>query len=899
MNSLRSIPLVRKFVPKPEEKQLLIDELLVQQKKAMSFNQWYQISLQLDNLLDNDSWKSNPKLDLYDYQLLLSHLNDMKLARESKDYKLLLYLIRTRWVRNIGNMGDLNLFRHSFVGTKHLIEDYIEECKQSLDFLVNSNQVDFDDRYLLGMLIQTRKNIGRTALLLSGGATFGIFHVGVLVTLLEANLLPRIISGSSAGSIVAGIICSRTNDETIELLSTITKSKFNIFSDQFNQNDDEKSNLKWLLNILSHFLKYGTLYDMSGLKETMINFVGDLTFREAYNRTGKILNITVSPASIHEQTRLLNYLTAPNCLIWSVVCASCSLPGIFPSTTIFEKNPKTGEIQEWNNDISLKYVDGSVDNDLPIARLLEMFNVDHIIAVQVNPHVAPILKISVSNIGGEVENELNNRFKSLLNNVYDFVSCEAIHYLQILNEVDIYKNLSNKMISILSQNYSGDITILPDFHVSDFLKIFNNPTPEFLLDFIVRGAKASWPKVTVINNHCGVEFALDKAISTLRGKLITSANYRITSKESTIPANLSYQNLNYLSNTSPNTNTDDNDRSLVSSGVVRRRTLGNGKRPKKSKPKRLSIGSDTVMRVKSSPKSEMKSGKSSTSLHSTNFSNDYQSDDNGHFLTRNSNSGTDIKRSPNLKPKDENSIRKAKSSTNFRSAFNLKTEWNPVGNSPKLEIKKSNYPARRVPHYTNNPYTEDVLLDNDEDAKVLFGNKESATLPCVSANSTLKNSYIGLNRLKESIIKSNNGSSYNLQGYTQPHTSEFFNNFENSPLKRSGKLNFGQNIFFSGTEDNDKYQNDNEYKVEGYFGNSEYETENHQADYNLEMDRNDYEAGIINNMGGYYGMDFDKVDKPENEPENEPDIEDGIDDQLNGEERDEGEVMTSDDEKED
>ena len=58
------------------------------------------------------------------------------------------------------------------------------------------------------------------------------------------------------------------------------------------------------------------------------------------------------------------------------------------------ENPKTNEIHEWNNDESMKYVDGSVDNDLPITRLLEMFNVDHIIAVQVNPCCAHIESVS-------------------------------------------------------------------------------------------------------------------------------------------------------------------------------------------------------------------------------------------------------------------------------------------------------------------------------------------------------------------------------------------------------------------------------------------------------------------------------------------------------------------------
>lgn len=870
MNTLRAIPIVNRFVPDPAEKEVLIEKLLIEQKKATSFDNWYEISLKLDGLLDNDLWKATAKSDLYDYELLFQYLNDMKSAREAKDYKLLLYLIRTRWVRNIGNMGDINLFRHSFVGTKQLIEEYINECKLSLDYLVKSDEVDFDDRYLLGMLIQTRKNIGRTALLLSGGSTFGVFHVGVLVTLLEANLLPRIISGSSAGSIMAGIICSRTNDETLELLSGLTELRFDIFSDKFKKKD-EQSNFKNLLNILSHFLKYGTLYDMSGLKETMIRFVGDLTFKEAYNRTGKILNVTVSPASIHEQTRLLNYLTAPNCLIWSVVCASCSLPGVFPSTTIFEKNPKTGEIQEWNNDTSLKYVDGSVENDLPISRLLEMFNVDHIIAVQVNPHVAPILKFSVSNIGGEVENELSNRFKSMLNNVYDFVSCETVHYLQILNEVDIYKNLSNKMISILQQNYSGDITILPDYHIADFVKIFNNPTPSFILDFIVRGAKASWPKITVINNHCGVEFALDKAISTLRGKLIISANYRITSKESTIPATLSYQNLNSAENFLINTpQRNESERTETPPGVIRRNTTsGSGRRAKKNKAKRLSLGSDSLAKVKISPKNDMKKGKSSTTLSAFN---DYADNENQNQLRRTSNSGTDIKRASPLKSsfREENSIRKAKSSTNFRSGFSSKADWSPIGGSPKLEIKKPRYPARRVPSYANNPYTDENMLDNDEPAKVLFNmSKESATLPSKSTNNSF-NSYIGLNRLKENIIKSKNGSSYNLQGYGQMDTNDLFNQLDSASFNRNS-VNFGNNIFFTeNDEDNGKILQEKEYKVEGYYGNTDDETDNQQSEFTREQ-------GIINDMGGYYGITDEKLDKGDDDQDKVSDREENED----------------------
>ena len=43
--------------------------------------------------------------------------------------------------------------------------------------------------------------------------------------------------------------------------------------------------------------------------------IGDLTFREAYEKTGFILNITVSEFSEYNDYRLLNYLTAPDVII--------------------------------------------------------------------------------------------------------------------------------------------------------------------------------------------------------------------------------------------------------------------------------------------------------------------------------------------------------------------------------------------------------------------------------------------------------------------------------------------------------------------------------------------------------------------------------------------------------
>lgn len=41
---------------------------------------------------------------------------------------------------------------------------------------------------------------------LSGGAYLGYYHMGVLRALFEEGLMPRVLSGASAGSIMVGVV---------------------------------------------------------------------------------------------------------------------------------------------------------------------------------------------------------------------------------------------------------------------------------------------------------------------------------------------------------------------------------------------------------------------------------------------------------------------------------------------------------------------------------------------------------------------------------------------------------------------------------------------------------------------------------------------------------------------
>ena len=49
--------------------------------------------------------------------------------------------------------------------------------------------------------------------MLSGGAALGFYHVGVVKALLNNGLLPRVLSGASAGSIVCAMVGTRTDEE--------------------------------------------------------------------------------------------------------------------------------------------------------------------------------------------------------------------------------------------------------------------------------------------------------------------------------------------------------------------------------------------------------------------------------------------------------------------------------------------------------------------------------------------------------------------------------------------------------------------------------------------------------------------------------------------------------------
>ncbi|HBS14216.1 MAG TPA: DUF3336 domain-containing protein, partial [Alcanivorax sp.] len=80
-------------------------------------------------------------------------------------------------------------------------------------YLCDGDFAEFGLKQKLDFFETTGQAFGQSCLMFSGGAALGLFHIGVAKTLWEQGLLPSVISGSSAGSIVAAVVGTHDNDE--------------------------------------------------------------------------------------------------------------------------------------------------------------------------------------------------------------------------------------------------------------------------------------------------------------------------------------------------------------------------------------------------------------------------------------------------------------------------------------------------------------------------------------------------------------------------------------------------------------------------------------------------------------------------------------------------------------
>ena len=278
---------------------------------SQDYSEWADAAAALDAATGHASWRTDYSDGLLNTRVLEQSMSKMRQFRAQGDVDALLRLLQPCVSRTHCGINNEKLFRDkrpALGGSKKLFEDFEREIVSAISFVADQH-CKIGAKEKLQWMLEARHAHGKTALLLSGGASFGLYHLGVVKALHRAGLLPKILAGSSAGSIMAAMVATRTNDQELEDLFDGTFS-VQTFSAAF----DQKGSLR---RKMTRVLTTGRLFDIGKLSSILRTQLGDITFLEAFKASGRVLNVTVSPASSCDSPMLLNHITAPDVLVWS------------------------------------------------------------------------------------------------------------------------------------------------------------------------------------------------------------------------------------------------------------------------------------------------------------------------------------------------------------------------------------------------------------------------------------------------------------------------------------------------------------------------------------------------------------------------------------------------------
>jgi TAG lipase/steryl ester hydrolase/phospholipase A2/LPA acyltransferase len=155
-------------------------------------------------------------------------------------------------------------------------------------------------------------------------------------------------------------------------------------------------------------------------------------------------------------------------------------------------------------------VDGSLKSDLPTRRLAELYNVNHHIVSQTNPHVLPFMSDQTRKEGwtrfitGLVKGEVKYRSRQVLQ-----MSAYG------LGE-GILKQVLDHAVAMVEQQYYGDVTIYPAFRMEHYMHLVSNISHAEFRRRVLEGEQATWPKIAVIRDQTVIGQTLEDCIQRLK-----------------------------------------------------------------------------------------------------------------------------------------------------------------------------------------------------------------------------------------------------------------------------------------------------------------------------------------------------------------------------------------------
>jgi TAG lipase/steryl ester hydrolase/phospholipase A2/LPA acyltransferase len=468
---------------------------------AESYEEWLEIAVAHDRRSGADEWRDDDRCEWIHASELRASISRLRRMRKRGETWALVDAFQDTLFRHQGECAQPELYRVARAGTKRVIEEYLAELETCFAYLLDVDEPAVDDAFRLTQVKRIGRVYGRPALLLSGGALLGLFHFGVVKALFDQDLLPRTISGSSMGAIIAAWACVHTDQELRDL-----------FADPSRINREALAPLP-----VTRIWRQAALLDQDKLRRFLPTVLGDHTFSRAMRTSRRILNITVSPLRKQQIPRLLNYLSAPEVLVNSAVLASCAIPVAFRPVQLMAR--RRGRVEPWL--AKERWIDGSVRSDLPFDALRQMLNINHFITSQTNPHVLPLLSMSPAGPG------LAAALVRAGGSTYRHASAQALDILRRHAPGDRLRSQFDKAHGLYSQTYAGtDMHVQLPIRPRLYAKMLTNPSLEEFRDYTRLGERATWPLIPMIRDRTRLSRMFGNAIGVLMNRMKQPAGSR-------------------------------------------------------------------------------------------------------------------------------------------------------------------------------------------------------------------------------------------------------------------------------------------------------------------------------------------------------------------------------------
>lgn len=184
---------------------------------------------------------------------------------------------------------------------------------------------------------------------------------------------------------------------------------------------------------------------------------------------------------------------------------------------------------KYSDDDSLHSKDGSMDSDLPMSQLAELFNVNHFIVSQTNPHAALLSSLSLSALNsvwsapilalaaGAVA-FLKDQIRAWLNNCLTLITTTSM-----IPRSAITRGFTQVLLQEYEGRYNCDVTIFPWRDHSSVLRAFRifieNPSRDDVLAMISASERNTWSYIPQIKGHCAIEVCLEHCVQHLRASV--------------------------------------------------------------------------------------------------------------------------------------------------------------------------------------------------------------------------------------------------------------------------------------------------------------------------------------------------------------------------------------------